>query len=409
MSWLTRLQQQIIIRTGDGEEYEPQWLNAALVQEYNLSLFDFPNVPGTLVTRREPRGRRFSLEIYFIGENNIDISEQFRRSASDRRPWTITHPFYDEIIVQPIRLSFDNARYNVTQITGEVVETILDRFPQPTQNFADLLNEQKTQLDSLSSEMFSDQVGELAATEIVDIRNSVSQIEENGTSILETDADQVDFRNLILNAQRDVNNIINEPLQALRSINSAINFPSQIITSVRARVENLIDAFNRTIESFANITGISRNNKVYTEAVGATLVSAFSTATITNRDIQTRAEVQENLDAIFNIYDRYLDILDSFQTTTQTEINSYAPDADTQLALSQLMFLTLSSLFDISLESQQEFTIRNEADSNAIILAHRVYGLDDADANLDRFIETNNIGLNEILNIKKDREIVYFV
>lgn len=408
MSWLTRLQQQIIIRTGDGRTYEPQWINANLQQEYNLAIFNFPNLAGSLVTRRQPRGRRFGIEIYFIGEDHIDVSESFRRSAEDRRAWTITHPFYDEILVQPTRLNFDNANYNLTMITGEVVETITDRLPRRTENVEDIIVEQKTQLDSISASMFSDQVGELIAVEIVGIQDSIDQLEASGNTILEVQEDQVAFRNLILNAQREVNNIVTEPLAALRSIQAAINFPSQIVAGIQARVENLTDAFERVVESFANITGISRNNKVYTEAAGATIISAFTQATLENRDIQTRAEIQNNLDAIFNLYNRYIEILDSFQTATQTEVNSYAPDADTQIALSQLMFLLFSSLFDISLESQQQLSIRNEADSNVIILTHRVYGLDDDDVNIDRFIETNNIGLNEMLKIEKDREIVYF-
>ena len=50
----------------------------------------------------------------------------------------------------------------------------------------------------------------------------------------------------------------------------------------------------------------------------------------------------------------------------------------------------------------------NEADTTPINLTHRFYGLDEDDVNLNRFIETNNIGLSEILIVKKDREVVYY-
>ncbi len=73
------------------------------------------------------------------------------------------------------------------------------------------------------------------------------------------------------------------------------------------------------------------------------------------------------------------------------------------------MYLSLSTLQDISLESEQEVTLVNEQDSNALLLTHRVYGLDDQDVNLNRFLETNNIGLNEALIIPKGREILYYV
>lgn len=409
MSWVTRLEQQIIIRTGDGLEYFPQWLNAAYEQEYNFNIFNYIDVDGSQVQRNAARSRRFPIEIYFIGEDHIDVSERFRISAADRRPWTIFHPFYDEISVHPIRLRFDNTKYNITQITGQVVETIEDEFPRQTDDVTEQIVLQKETLDIASADAYATQTSELQPSETNEISESIDQIESNGNTVLPDEEDQVTFRNRVLDARRDLNNILTQPITTLRSIQGAINFPALVAASVRARIDNLIEAFDRVVQSISNVPNLSRNRKVYAESSGAAIVSAMTIAATTNTGTQTRGEVQEIIDDILATYTNYRSILDGFETATQTQVDAYAADAVTQNDLVRLLFLTLSNLQDVSLDSQQEITIINETPNNAILLTHRVYGLDEQDENLNRFIETNNIGLNELLEIPKGRELLYYV
>ncbi len=46
---------------------------------------------------------------------------------------------------------------------------------------------------------------------------------------------------------------------------------------------------------------------------------------------------------------------------------------------------------------------------NVILLSHKFYGSDENDDNLQKFIDTNNIGLNELLNISKGRKVIYYI
>ena len=96
--------------------------------------FNFPGVSGSLVSRRLPKGRRYALELYFQGEDNTTIADAFETSADDPRPWTLSHPLYGQLTVQPLSLSFDNSKMNSTRVTGTVVETITDQYPRATTN-----------------------------------------------------------------------------------------------------------------------------------------------------------------------------------------------------------------------------------------------------------------------------------
>ena len=44
-------------------------------KDYNVAEFEFPEVSGTLVSRKKPKGSRYDLEIIFQGENNLDLSQ----------------------------------------------------------------------------------------------------------------------------------------------------------------------------------------------------------------------------------------------------------------------------------------------------------------------------------------------
>jgi len=158
MSWVEKVRNDFIIKTGDGKKYIPNWLNATKAKEYNISEFDFPNIPGTLVRRTTVRGAKYNLEIYFQGDDNLDISKAFETSADDNRNWVISHPYYDNLIVQPISLSFDNSEHNVTKITGTVIETITEDYPKGSISPADKINADKEALDSTFSQSFANNV-----------------------------------------------------------------------------------------------------------------------------------------------------------------------------------------------------------------------------------------------------------
>ena len=130
MSWLEKVETEMIITTGDGQPYAPDYMNAVKSVEYNVAEFNFPGIAGTFVDRRLPKGRKFNLELYFQGDDHLDVAEAFEASANDSRAWEIEHPFYGLVIVQPTSLQFDNSKQNLSKITGTVIETILEDAPR---------------------------------------------------------------------------------------------------------------------------------------------------------------------------------------------------------------------------------------------------------------------------------------
>ena len=110
MSWQERLNTEFTITTGDGKTFYPDWKVAEKNIEFNSTKYDFINVAGSLVVRKEPQGANYPLVFYFQGENCIDIANEFEESARDKRIWTIEHPFYGVIEGQPIVTGKQNTK-----------------------------------------------------------------------------------------------------------------------------------------------------------------------------------------------------------------------------------------------------------------------------------------------------------
>lgn len=406
MSWLDRIQRQLIITCGEGSQFTPEWLRATKQKEYNVTEFTFPNISGSLVSRKEPKGVKYGLEIYFQGENNIEEAKAFSTAADDKRPWTISHPYYDNIIVQPLNLNIDNVQHNVTKITTTVVETITDENPKTAPNPVDAIQGQKSEVDEIAATAYAVNVTP-DAQDINQMQANNQQFFDAGEKIIENGEDFEAYFNAFNTANAAIINATQEPLEAIQSLQAVINQPALFQTGIRNRVNTIVTQLDNLATSIINVT--QRSLKILFENNGTGLVSALANALITEAEYTSRSEVFEFIGILNDQYDSFLLNLDSIQSENANGPNDYVPDYDTQFALNQLVNLTTSQLFGIAINARQERSIVLEDDSNIVNLTHRFFGLDVLDENITEFININQIGLNEYLQIKKGRTITYFV
>ncbi|KKN54297.1 hypothetical protein LCGC14_0593520 [marine sediment metagenome] len=408
MSWIDNIKTDLVIETGDGNKFTPDWLNASKAVEYNLVEFDFPNIPGTLVKRSQPRGRKYNLEIYFKGDDHLELSNDFEKSANDSRAWTISHPFYDRIIVQPVSLAFDNTRYNTTKITGVIIETITEDNPKTTVAPQEKISADKEVLDATFEDSFANDVVP-DTDDINTLTENTATFHNTGLNIASETIDAEDYFNLFNAANAAILNATAEPLAAIRALQAVINAPALFAQSVKNRITVFVEQITK-LSSGINEILTPNNKKIYENNVGVGLSAmALASSNPQQDDYDSRSKVLEIIDEINRSYNAYLADLDTLQTLTGGDEDSYIPDAEALIGLNNLINFTLSNLFDIALESKQERSVILEDDSNIILLTHRFYGLEADDSTIDSLMEINNIGLNEILNIRKGRKLIYLV
>jgi len=406
MSWIDKVDSGLTITTGDGRLFNPKWVKTSFSREYNVTEYNFPDTTGTLVKRTTPLGVKYTMEIYFEGDDHLDVSEQFRISADDRRPWTIEHPDYGTVAVQPASLSFDNSSYNSTKISGVVTETLNDEGLQIVEVPLDLILGYDLDGFEISAEA-------LAQTPDPDTfrmaQNSSSFYNSGKLSI--TDPIQAEqYFSAFSAANGAIANAVQQPLNAARELQRLIEAPAQFSISVRQRIDILTNQLNLLLTTISTVSSVF--DKALIENNGAATISAMcvSAATPLNEnDYGSADSVFQIIDIILDNYNAYASSLDSIQTDNGGAPESFVPNFNLQTVLSDNVNYTVSNLFNIALEAKQlrEFVLT--ADSNVILLAHKFYGLTEDDSTIDQFIAQNNIGINDLLTIQAGKTVVYYV
>lgn len=413
MSWLDRIQHDLIIKTGEGTEFKPNWINATREREYNVAEFEFIDVEGTLVNRQKARGMKYNLEIYFQGANCIEDASDFGIAADDPRPWKISHPYYGNLTVQPISLHFDNSKHNVSKINGMVIETITEEFPKGSFDPVDKINFDKSQIDLVAINSYVTFNPSPVNADVNQLTDNVTKIYKAGVPSILDSVDASNYFNLFNNALSSILVIANDVSNAMTLVKDMINAPIQFVNSVKNRVSGLINQFNALRDLINDLQGISsgfmKETKKSYETNGGTIVSSIAVASVTKMDYNNRKDVIFIIEQILDTYNQYLTDLDSFQTDNGGEPDSYMPDANSLIGLGELINFTVASLFVIGLNSKQERAIYCETDTNLIMLAHRLYGLLPDDSTIETLRANNEIGLNELIQIKKGRKILYYV
>lgn len=402
MSWITQISDKLIIRTGDGVDYEPLWVNASVSKEYNVSEFEFVNLAGTLVDRRLPKGNRYNLEIVFQGNDHLDVAAKFSKSADNPKFWSVRHPFYGLIYVQPLSINQNNSELNTSKFTIPVVETITEDLPKTHISDFDSINAVKSNLD-------------LLAEGLVTLHFKTSLIAQNkkrfdlSVPIIKIPKEFESYLNVFNQANSLIDSATASPLLAMRALVALITAPSKFVTSVSGRISTLKNQFGILSDTVSGITQL-QNKQLYQLQAGTIISSMCNVVTspITN-DFSNNKKVSAVSSSINSTYTKFLSNLDLLQSINGGSVGSFIPDFNFLFQLNDLINSTNAYLLQAVIGARREHSIICEEDTNIIILTHRFYSLDENDNNINELIENNNLSLDELVLIKKGRKIIYYV
>src|SRR6478609_3051609 len=412
MSWVDKINTGFSIKTADGKSYTVDWMNATKKIEYFISEFNFPNLAGSLVNRGKPKGARYDIEIYFQGENNIEKSQEFRTSADDNsRPWVVIHPLYGQILAQPTSLEFDDNSYNVTKITGQLIETIDQDNPKTVIDPIDNILIQKENLDTNFTNSLT---YKLKSQDVVNMNQIADTVHTRTIPILKLPDEISAYYNLFYATKSAINNAIQSPVVAMRTIQALISTPANFTTDVKVRLNSLssqYDALKAQIVPKNSYQKINPSTKQVFQITGAALISAQLVAASTPlpNNYTNSTTVINVIETLIINYNTFLVDLDSIQTATGGKADSFIPDWLSFMALNELMNTVISNLFIIALNGKQERKILLDQDTNIVLLTHKLYGLDEFDNNIDELMANNGWGLNQCIQIRKNTEVKYYI
>ncbi len=410
MSWIEQIKRDYTITTGDGAKYTVLWLNATRSVEYNIAEFNFIGVNGTLVKRSQPMGTKYAIEIYIQGENNLDRSAAFKKSSENPKAWNVSHPMYGALFVQPISLNFDDTQYNVTKITGQIMETIGAARVATNINPIDVIKAKQLATDATLSLSYVTNVPLPAVEDIIAMKENTSFLNTAQTAFATTTEDAALVTNYYNDANAKIDNAISDSFAAINSIQNLINLPATFSNTIFNRVKFLINAAQNL---YANVTDLHVPNlkRLYENQI-ASILGAACNASVVNPsplDYSNRGNVIAVIDLIVTGYNSYIANLDEIQTERGDTPDSYIPDFNGIQSLSDLVKYTVANLFSIADGAKQQRTVTTSTDTNCIFLAYKLYGLLPDDSTIDQLIDDNDLSFNELIQIKKGREIIYFV
>lgn len=409
MSWIERIQTEYTITTGDGETYSPQMINASKNIEYNVARFEFKELSGSLVKRGTPRGTQYAIEIYFQGEDHLEVSDAFEASAADPRPWTIRHPFYGQLLVQPISLTFDNALLNVTRITGGIVETISETPDRVVTSPAEKVLADKGTTDAAFATAAVTAIPEPSALDMHGmIANAAGTYNAALASIINA-ADLQSFREAYNAANAAITSVTSSTLNTFQVLQAYYSLPMTFAASVVNRLSML---GNMLAYLTGQIRGdMSRGARMIFELSAGTLITSMAGAVMQNTAgaFGTRRQTLGVMQSLLGGYNDYLSWLDSLQALNGGMLGGYIPSREPLQLLSNLINYAAGVLLDTAAASRQERTVVLGSDTNVIILASQLVGLMPDDSTIDELIAINELGISDLLVLKHGRNITYYV
>jgi hypothetical protein len=412
MSWIDKVNTNFTIITAEGKSFTVDWMNAVREKEYFIAEFNFPNLAGSKVDRGQPKGRRYSLELFFQGENNIENAIALEDSTdANTGPWTIRHPIYGQIIVQPIGLKLDNTAMNVTKVLTQAIETITQDNPVTVVDPVDNILLDKEILDA----NFANSLDKTpVSSDVNNMTSSNNSLYNKSVPIIKIPEDLTNYFNLFQVAKSAINNAIQSPIIAMRTTQAVISAPALFQTDVQSRLGVLNSQYsslkNQIVPKNSYQVIPVSTKQIFQIQAGTLIASQLVAASTPQPNNYTNANTVINvIETLLNNYNSYLSDLDSIQTSTAGTPTSFIPDAASLIGLNQLMSSVISNLFKIALIGKQERTLILEKDTNIIILTYRLYGLDEFDNNISELIANNNWGLNQILQIRKNTPVKYYI
>lgn len=402
MNWQERIDTiELVIQTGDGQEYRPLWKQAEKEVGFNTSSFEFINVHGTLVDRKKPQSGKFDLVFYFQGADNIEQADRFEQSSYDPRPWKVTHPFYGVINGQPLSIKRVDNSLNISEITVPFWESIDANYPLSNYSIKDNTREKVSAVYIAAAESYVNNV-EFTALDVSKNKQSITDMASDMQD-LQDNSTYGQLQNFLNKGLKAIDNLLEEPLNAIEQIQLFLDLPSKYERAIDGRIGSYLNIYFRLKDSIKTLS-----DKKYFESVGGSVIAAMSYTMVTPEegDYVLASDVESMASKLREIHDDYLKTLDDNSVSIYSVNNSFSPDATTQSEVSSIVSYTVANLFALTFETKRERIVYADKDTNLILLVHRYMGLTE-DEHIEEFIKMNDIKMNELFVIKKGREIRY--
>lgn len=413
MPWQDRILESAYV-SPSGARFVFLYENVSKSIDKKTTGFDFPDANGTYIQDLGNTGFRYNLRLIFSGANYDTISNEFESALLEKGTGTLEHPIYGVKNVVPfgtIRRR-DDLKTAANQAIFEIVfwETIDLIYPtsqaDPASEVVETIEEynDKTAIE-LEEELETD-----TAFKRVTLANKLEGLLKEADSTLSKIAETQEnvlkqFNNIKDSITRGIDTLINDPIALARQTAQMIQAPGRALTSISARLDgykNLIGSLIFGENSIATGQSDFDSNEFYAKNLYASTYVTGSIISAVNNQFVTKPQAIEAAESILNQFSDVANWRDeNFEALDRVDTGA------SYQKLQESVSIVAGFLVDISFSLKQERSIILDRDRTIIDLEAELYGT--VDENLDFLINSNDLAGHEFLELKKGREIVYFV
>lgn len=429
MSWNDRLT-DMVYTSPSGLQFTGTFENVQKEIIKKTAAFNFPDVEGTYVQDLGKQGRRYATRWIFWGEDYDQDAEDFDTAIEEKGPGILQHPLYGTFDVVPygsIRRRDDlvtaanQAVYDIT-----FYETIKIVYPISELSAENAMNEGFTAFSDDAVANYDLSLSVNTAKEVTGYIDSAKEglrklKKELAAIAATTAAVERAFNDVVTVAESTIETLVGGPTLIASQLIAITRIPSQASANIQAKLDaynnlivSLIDGPSNQFTPYSDSqvgNSFTNNNLLASTAVLAAIESTISEETV----FPTRSSAInaiEALDTLFTNYVNWSDVnreslIQGVSFTREAGTNDLIDTGEAYQQLLNVFSISQGRLTQIAFTALQERTVLLDRDRTFIDFAAEFYG--ELDLQYDFIIQSNNLSGIELFDIKKGREMVYYV
>jgi hypothetical protein len=418
MGWQERLRPFITLISPTGQEFKARWRGDDISISKRIQRVSHPDIDGESTADLGLNSPDYPLTIYFEGKDHDTEALRFSRAIAERGLWSVTHPVYGLLRLQPVKITIRAQPVesgNITEVSGEWFEPVSDTgaispaAPDPAAAVraavSYLSDAAKADAAKITKKAASNFAAKRSAAEQfkkgLRAMKSLDHFNDRITAIMET------INDLAMRDYLDTASLSGSVIQLLES-------PGLFLGNTASRL-SMFFKLNRSI-----ITGLlDAGSFSYGQIAAAITGELWLNAIAIGMGIAITQDLPETRPEALSILAKYRDSAAASRdalgvlakaTAGNAIEEQYFPRATSAEAVLTLNAAVARYIMGVAFDLKTEKRIVLERPTNPMLLAIREYGAGaaNADAAFDLLCRTNNLHGRELLLLDRMREIVIY-
>jgi hypothetical protein len=377
--------------------------------------FDYPDANGTYIQDLGHTGRKYPLRVIFWGDDCDLQANLFEEMLSEKGAGSLRHPLYGVVNVVPFGkiTRRDDLKTAANQVIFQVTfwETIQNVLPISQDDINSLIEASLDDYNVSASNEFGKDIDLSSSVEKSTFKVTYEGILDTTKNGLEDIANaQADvkkqFDSIYDSIKKGIDILVDDPVTLGFQTVQLIQSPGRATGSIIARLNaygNLIDQIITGDNAIKTKGFDSQNsNDFHTADIFASTYIAGAIVAVLNHEYETKTNAIRDAERILYKFDELTAWRDAnFKSLDQIDTG------EAYQKLQQSVALMAGFITELSFSLAQEKSVILDRDRTIIDLCGELYGV--VDDQLDFMINSNNMSGDDIIELRRGQEIVYFL